>query len=205
MDLSLYPEAILGRARGIRLLILDVDGVLTDGRLYFDAKGETLKVFHVRDGHGIKMAQRGGIEVAMVSGRRSDAAFHRARELGITRFYEGVRDKVAILEELLAALNLTPAQVAAVGDELVDLPLFHRVGLGVAVADAVPEVKAAAHWVTTLPGGQWCGPGGLRPAPQGPGPVGGTRAPMAGAGCRLAACLALGAPPIPPRFARATV
>jgi 3-deoxy-D-manno-octulosonate 8-phosphate phosphatase (KDO 8-P phosphatase) len=74
--------------------------------------------------------------------------------LGITRFYEGVRDKVAILEELLAALNLTPPQVAAVGDELVDLPLFHRVGLGAAVADAVPEVRAAAHWVTTLPGGQ---------------------------------------------------
>jgi 3-deoxy-D-manno-octulosonate 8-phosphate phosphatase (KDO 8-P phosphatase) len=148
-----YPEEVLERARGIQLLILDVDGVLTDGRLYFDAKGETLKVFHVRDGHGIKMAQRGGIEVAMVSGRRSDAAFQRARELGITRFYEGVRDKVAILEELLAALNLTPLQVAAVGDELVDLPLFHRVGLGVAVADAVPEVLAAAHWVTRLPGG----------------------------------------------------
>ena len=74
MDLLPYPEEVLGRARGIRLLILDVDGVLTDGRLYFDAKGETLKVFHVRDGHGIKMAQRGGIEVALVSGRRSDAA-----------------------------------------------------------------------------------------------------------------------------------
>ena len=148
-----YPADVLTRASRIRLLILDIDGVLTDGRLYFDAKGETLKVFHARDGHGIKMAQKGGLEVAMVSGRRSDAAFHRARELGISRFYEGVRDKVAILEELLAALNLTPAEVAAVGDELVDLPLFHRVGLGVAVADAVPEVVAAAHWVTTLPGG----------------------------------------------------
>ncbi len=153
VDLSPYPEEVLARARAIRLLILDVDGVLTDGRLYFDAKGETLKVFHVRDGHGIKMLRRGGIEVAMVSGRRSDAAFHRARELDLTRYYEGVRDKVAIFEELLAALNLTPPQVAAVGDELVDLPLFHRVGLAVAVADAVPEVIAAAHWVTTLPGG----------------------------------------------------
>jgi 3-deoxy-D-manno-octulosonate 8-phosphate phosphatase (KDO 8-P phosphatase) len=155
MDLNVqtYPEDVITRASAIRLLILDVDGVLTDGRLYFDAKGETLKVFHVRDGHGIKMAQRGGIEVAMVSGRRSDAAFHRARELGISRFYEGVRDKVAILTELLAALNLKPAEVAAVGDELVDLPLFHRVGLGVAVADAVPEVKTAAHWITSLPGG----------------------------------------------------
>ncbi len=154
MDLPIYPEDVWARARRIRLLILDIDGVLTDGRLYFDAKGETLKVFHVRDGHGIKMAQRGGLEVALVSGRRSDAAFHRARELDISRFYEGVRDKVSILEELLAALNLTPPQVAAVGDELVDLPLFHRVGLGVAVADAAPEVRAAAHWVTSLPGGQ---------------------------------------------------
>jgi 3-deoxy-D-manno-octulosonate 8-phosphate phosphatase (KDO 8-P phosphatase) len=154
LDLPLYPEDVVVRARDIRLLILDVDGVLTDGRLYFDAKGETLKVFHVRDGHGIKMARQGGIEVALVSGRRSDAAFHRARELGITRFYEGVRDKVAILEELLAALNLTLREAAAVGDELVDLPLFHRVGLGVAVADAPPEVRAAAHWITTLPGGK---------------------------------------------------
>jgi len=149
-----YPPEVLTRARPIRLLILDVDGVLTDGSLYFDSKGETLKVFHVRDGHGIKMAQRAGLEVAFLSGRRSDAAYHRARELEINRFYEGVRDKVAILEELLAALNLTPAEVATVGDELVDLPLFHRVGLAVAVADAVPELKAAAHWVTRLPGGQ---------------------------------------------------
>ena len=158
MDLDLhlqqYPEDILTRASRVRLLILDIDGVLTDGSLFFDAKGGTLKVFNVQDGHGIKMAQRGGIEVALVSGRRSDAAFHRARELNINRFYEGVRDKVAILEELLAALNLTAQQVAAVGDDLVDLPLFHRVGLGVAVADAVPEAKVAAHWITSLPGGR---------------------------------------------------
>ena len=153
-DLQKYPEDVLTRASRIRLLILDIDGVLTDGRLYFDAKGESLKVFHVRDGHGIKMAQRGGLEVALVSGRRSDAAYHRARELGISRFYEGVRDKVTILEELLAALHLKAAEVAAVGDELVDLPLFHRVGLAVAVADAVPEVVAVAHWVTSLPGGR---------------------------------------------------
>jgi 3-deoxy-D-manno-octulosonate 8-phosphate phosphatase (KDO 8-P phosphatase) len=154
VELPKYPEEVLTRARGIRLLILDIDGVLTDGNLYYDATGETLKVFHVRDGHGIKMAQRAGIEVALVSGRRSDAAFHRSRELDITRFYERVRDKVAILEELLAALNLPPAAAAAVGDELVDLPLFQRVGLAVAVADAVPEVRAAAHWVTSLPGGK---------------------------------------------------
>jgi 3-deoxy-D-manno-octulosonate 8-phosphate phosphatase (KDO 8-P phosphatase) len=149
-----YPAAVVERAQAVRLLILDVDGVLTDGSLYFGPQGEALKVFHVRDGHGIKMVQQQGIEVAFLSGRRSDAAFHRARELGVSRFHEGVRDKVAVLEELLAALNLTPQAVAAVGDELVDLPLMLRVGLAVAVADAVPEVIAAAHWVTTLGGGQ---------------------------------------------------
>jgi 3-deoxy-D-manno-octulosonate 8-phosphate phosphatase (KDO 8-P phosphatase) len=142
------------RAKNIRLLILDVDGVLTDGRLYFDAKGEALKVFHVRDGHGIKMLQKAGIEVAFLSGRRSDAAYHRAKELGVNRFHEGLRDKVAVLEEIMAAMKIDAAAVAAVGDELVDLPLMRRVGLGVAVADAAPEVKAAAHLVTNLPGGQ---------------------------------------------------
>jgi 3-deoxy-D-manno-octulosonate 8-phosphate phosphatase (KDO 8-P phosphatase) len=149
-----YPSDIRQRARKIRLLLLDVDGVLTDGSLYFDAKGESHKVFHVRDGHGIKLAQQAGIEVAFLSGRRSDAAYHRARELGISRFYEGLRDKVAVLEELKAALGLAPEEVATVADDLVDLPLFSRVGLAVAVADAVAEVKAAAHWTTTLPGGK---------------------------------------------------
>jgi len=149
-----YPPAVWQRAQGIRLLILDVDGVLTDGRLYFDAQREALKVFHVRDGHGIKMAQRAGIEVAFLSGRRSDAAFHRARELGVNRFYEGIRDKVEVLGELTLALNLPEEAVATVGDEVVDLPLMGRVGLAVAVADAAPEVRAAAHWVTNLPGGR---------------------------------------------------
>jgi 3-deoxy-D-manno-octulosonate 8-phosphate phosphatase (KDO 8-P phosphatase) len=149
-----FPPDVWQRAQAIRLLILDVDGVLTDGCLYFGPKGETLKVFNVRDGHGLKMAQRAGIEVAFVSGRRSDAAYHRARELGISRFHEGVRDKVAVLEEIIAAMQIKPAEVAAVGDEVVDLPHMSRVGLAVAVADAVPEVRAAAHWVTSLPGGR---------------------------------------------------
>ena len=149
-----YPPDVYQRAQVIRLLILDVDGVLTDGRLYFGPKGETLKVFHVRDGHGLKMAQRAGIEVAFVSGRRSDAAYHRAIELGISRFHEGVRDKVAVMEEIMAAMQIQPAEVAAVGDDVVDLPIMSRAGLAVAVADAVPEVVAAAHWVTSLPGGR---------------------------------------------------
>jgi 3-deoxy-D-manno-octulosonate 8-phosphate phosphatase (KDO 8-P phosphatase) len=150
----MYPPDVWQRASRVRLLILDVDGVLTDGSLYFGPRDELFKVFHVRDGHGIKMAQRGGVEVAFLSGRRSDPAFLRAKELGVNRYYEGLRDKVPVLEELCNILGLSPEEVAAVGDELVDLPLFHRVGLAVAVADAVPEVKAAAHWVTVNPGGQ---------------------------------------------------
>lgn len=149
-----YPPEVRQRAARIRLLILDVDGVLTDGALYFGPREEIFKVFHVRDGHGIKMAQRGGIEVAFLSGRRSDPAFLRAKELGVSRYFEGLRDKVPVLEELCRTLGIAPDEAAAVGDELVDLPLFHRVGLAVAVADAVPEVRAAAHWVTENPGGR---------------------------------------------------
>ncbi len=153
MNSPVYPPEINERAKNIRLLILDVDGVLTDGSLYFGPAGEALKVFHVRDGHGIKMLQKTGIEVAFLSGRRSEAAWHRARELKVALFYEGLRDKVEVLEQLISSLNLKPLQVAAMGDDLVDLPIMARVGLAVAVADAAPEVLAAAHWVTTLPGG----------------------------------------------------
>ena len=127
----------------------------------------------MRDGHGIKLAQRAGIEVALLSGRRSDAAYHRARELGINRFHEGLRDKVAVLEEIMAALGIQASQVATVGDDLVDLPIMSRAGLAVAVADAVPEVLAAAHWVTSLTRRPRRRPPGLRPADPGPGQVGG--------------------------------
>lgn len=154
MNREAYPPEVWARAGRIRLLILDVDGVLTDGCLYFGPKDELFKVFHVRDGHGIKMARRAGLEVAFLSGRRSDPAFLRAKELGVSHYYEGIRDKLPVLEELCQKLGLTPDQVAAVGDELVDLPLFQRVGLAVAVADAVPEVRAQAHWVTANPGGR---------------------------------------------------
>jgi len=154
MNFQDYPEDIRRRAQTIRLLLLDVDGVLTDGRLYFGPQGETLKVFHVRDGHGLKMAQRAGIEVAFLSGRRSDAAYHRARELGINRFFEGLRDKLTVMREMEADLKISATQVAVVADDLVDLPIMARAGLAVAVADAAPEVAAAAHWVTQGPGGR---------------------------------------------------
>jgi 3-deoxy-D-manno-octulosonate 8-phosphate phosphatase (KDO 8-P phosphatase) len=140
-------------AAGIRLLLLDVDGVLTDGRLYYGAGGERLKVFHVRDGHGIKQVLGAGIQVSIISGRRSPAVAARCRELGVRELQQGVRDKLQAFERLCARLRLRPADCACVGDDVPDLPLMRRVRLSFAVADAHPEVRRAADIVTSLPGG----------------------------------------------------
>lgn len=139
--------------RGLRLLVLDVDGVLTDGRLYFGPQGEELKVFHVRDGHGIKSVMRAGLEVCVISGRRSEAVERRCRELGIRHVRQGIEDKSAALREILAELGRTPEQTACVGDDTPDLPVMALVALPVAVADAHPDVLAAARYVTRAPGG----------------------------------------------------
>jgi 3-deoxy-D-manno-octulosonate 8-phosphate phosphatase (KDO 8-P phosphatase) len=137
----------------IRLLVLDVDGVLTDGRLHFGARGEALKVFHVRDGYGIKQLDAAGVEVAVISGRRSKMVDVRCRELGVQHVYQGVEDKVATFEKLCARLKVEPAAAACVGDDVPDVPLMHKVALAFAVADAHPEAKRAADVVTTRPGG----------------------------------------------------
>ena len=147
-------DAILELARRVRLLALDVDGVLTDGRLYLSAAGEELKVFHVRDGSGLVALQRAGISVAIVSGRDSAAVVRRAAELGIAHVRQGVADKGAELERLLASLGVAPEATACVGDDTPDLPMLRRAGLAVAVADAHPSVLAAARWVTPSPGGR---------------------------------------------------
>lgn len=139
---------------GIQLLVLDVDGVLTDGRLYFGAEGEALKVFHVRDGHGLKLLQAAGVQLAVVSGRRSAAVEARMRELGIPTVQQGVADKVTVVTTLAAAAGIPLSAVACITDDTTDLPLMGTVGLAVAVADAHPAVLAAAHHITTLPGGQ---------------------------------------------------
>lgn len=137
----------------IELLILDVDGVLTDGRLYFGARGETLKVFHVRDGHGIKLLRGSGVEVAAVSGRRSAAVSRRMRELGVRHVQQGCKDKLAALGKLTRTLGISPLACACIVDDTPDLPLMASVGFAVAVQDAHPLVAAAAHWVTSAPGG----------------------------------------------------
>jgi 3-deoxy-D-manno-octulosonate 8-phosphate phosphatase (KDO 8-P phosphatase) len=147
-------DAVLERARNIRLLVLDVDGVLTDGRLYLSAAGEELKVFHVRDGSGLVAVQRAGITVAIISGRDSAAVTRRAAELGIRHVRQGVADKGAALDQLLEELGVSAAETACVGDDTPDVPMLRRAGLAIGVADAHPALLAAAHWVTHSNGGQ---------------------------------------------------
>ena len=142
------------RAAQIRLLVLDVDGVLTDGGICYTDAGEEIKCFHVRDGHGIRMVQQAGIEVALITGRQSAAVAHRAENLRIVHIHQGVRDKLAVLSSLQTTLGVSPLETAVVGDDLVDLAMMQRAGLAVAVADAPTEVKQRAHWVTSVPGGR---------------------------------------------------
>jgi 3-deoxy-D-manno-octulosonate 8-phosphate phosphatase (KDO 8-P phosphatase) len=141
------------RARAIRLALFDVDGVLTDGRLYYGPEGEAMKVFGILDGHGLRMLAASGVATGLLSGRRSEAAAARARELGMPHVILGVDDKLARFEALRADLGLDATQCAFVGDDLPDIPVLERCGFAVAVANAVPEVKAVAHWVTGAAGG----------------------------------------------------
>lgn len=138
----------------IRLLVLDVDGVMTDGRLYFGARGEALKVFHVRDGHGIKTLAAAGVEIAVISGRRSVFVTRRCRELGIRHVLQGIEDKAAEFESLRKKLGLTASVCACVGDDVMEVPMMRAAGLAFAVADAHAQAKRAAHVVTSLKGGR---------------------------------------------------
>ena len=146
-------QKTLDRASAIRLVIFDVDGVLTDGRLFFDPEGREFKAFHARDGLGIKMLQESGVKVAIISGRTSESVTHRMKALGIEHVYQGQQDKIRAFEALCSSFQLVSEQVAHVGDDLLDLPLMRRVGLAVAVNDAHHSIKPYAHWITTLPGG----------------------------------------------------
>lgn len=138
----------------IKLLVLDVDGVLTDGRLYFGARGETLKVFNVRDGHGIRLLQGSGVAVAAISGRRSAAVSARMRELGVRDVIQGCPDKVLALQRLARRRGIAPLACACMVDDTVDLPLMSAVGFAAAVADAHPLAQSAAHWVSAAGGGR---------------------------------------------------
>ena len=140
-------------AASIRLLVLDVDGTMTDGRLYFGPRGEALKVFNVRDGFGIKRLDAAGVRVAVISGRTSKMVDVRCRELGVEHVIQGAEDKVLAFEKLRKRLKIEASESACVGDDSPDVPLMRAVKLAFAVADAHPEALEAAHVVTARPGG----------------------------------------------------
>ncbi len=142
------------RASPIKLLVLDVDGVLTDGALYFGPAGEAVKRFHVRDGAGIKAAIATGIAIAVVSGRSFSGTVERMKELGVTDVIQAVSDKVTSVETLMAKDNLSWSEVAVICDDTTDLALMGKAGLAIAVADAHTSVIQAAHWCTAFNGGQ---------------------------------------------------
>lgn len=154
MYLADLPADLLARAARIRVAVFDVDGTLTDGRLWYGEDGRETKVFHVHDGLGLKRLQANGVQVAIITARISHPVALRAEELDIAHVYQGQGDKRGCLLELLDALKLAPEQAAFVGDDLPDLPAMRIAGLAVAVANAHPWVSEQAHWQTRLGGGR---------------------------------------------------
>lgn len=149
-----HPSAtLITKARQIQLLVLDVDGVLSDGRLYFSNGGEEIKNFHIQDGLGIKLLARGGVETAIITGRSSNIVARRAEQLGIRHVMQGREDKLAALQELCTLQVLDLNRIAYMGDDLPDLAAIRRVGLGLTVANANPVVRAHADWVSQYNGG----------------------------------------------------
>ncbi len=142
------------KAKKIKLLLLDVDGVLTNGSIILDNRGNELKAFHVRDGHGIKLAQRAGIIIGIITGRKSEAVNIRARELGIQEVHQDARDKIAAYEALIAKYGVRDDEVAYMGDDVVDRDIFKRVGIAVAVSDADPAVRPHVDMITKAEGGR---------------------------------------------------
>ncbi len=149
-----YSESLLSKARQIKLLICDVDGVLSNGRVYYTNQGEEIKSFNIKDGLGIKQLLNNDIQVAIITGRQSLIVEKRASELGIPYIYQGKTDKKSAYQEIIQQLNITENQVAHVGDDLPDLPLILRSGLGICVADGYYLVQQKADWVTQNIGGQ---------------------------------------------------
>ncbi|MFA5704028.1 MAG: HAD hydrolase family protein [Advenella sp.] len=151
--LSKVPAHIREIAATIKLVAFDVDGVLTDGSLWYGENGEQLKRFHSLDGHGLKMLQQSGIMVALVTGREGPVVPRRAAELGIGELYQNVRDKSQLIEELASRHGIGLEQIAFMGDDIIDLPAMHKSGLSISVPNAPSYIIQAAQWVTSLPGG----------------------------------------------------
>lgn len=147
-------DEVYARARRVKLIIFDVDGVLTDGSLFYGDDGQEYKAFNSLDGHGIKMLCASGVEAAIITGRTSHVVLHRAKNLNIGRIYQGADDKLESYRALLADTGLTPEQTAYMGDDVIDLPVLKRCGLAVSVPSAPERVRAQVHYVTQARGGQ---------------------------------------------------
>lgn len=147
-------QDILKKAQIVKLVVFDVDGVLTDGSLYLTEAGEEIKAFNSKDGHGMKMLQQSGVDIAIITGRTSSIVSHRMQELGVKHVYQGKKDKLPAFNELLEKTGLTAEEVAYVGDDIVDLPVMSRAGLAITVADGHEFVKQHAHWKTRSKGGR---------------------------------------------------
>ncbi|HYA86793.1 MAG TPA: HAD-IIIA family hydrolase [Nitrospirota bacterium] len=147
-------QILQSKAKKIKLLLLDVDGVLTNGTIILDNQGNELKAFHVRDGHGIKLAQRAGIVIGIITGRKSEVVNIRARELGIEEVYQGAFKKIEVYEALLAKYGVHDGEVAYMGDDVVDVDIFKRVGVAVTVSDADPAVRPYVDMITKTEGGR---------------------------------------------------
>ncbi len=152
-DAHVDSDAV-ARAARIRLMIFDVDGILTDGSLHFGAEGEVIKTFNVLDGHGIKLLQQSGVAAAIVSARQSPIVARRAADLGIAQVHQGMRDKRIAFEQLMAHNNLCPAACGFAGDDIIDLPILTRAGFAASVPNGHAEVRARVHYVTQAGGGR---------------------------------------------------
>lgn len=147
-------QSLQSKAKKIKLLLLDVDGVLTNGTIILDNQGNELKAFHVRDGHGIKLAQRAGIVMGIITGRKSEVVNIRARELGIEEVHQGALKKIEVYESILAKYGVDDKEVAYMGDDIVDVDIFKRVGVAVTVSDADPSVRPYVDMITKTAGGR---------------------------------------------------
>jgi 3-deoxy-D-manno-octulosonate 8-phosphate phosphatase (KDO 8-P phosphatase) len=153
IDRSAYDPLLVERARRVRLLALDVDGVLTDGRIYYDDRGAETKAFSTRDGLGLRLLAENGILLALITARQSEIVARRAANLGITHVYQGRDNKLEAFHHLLGDTGLDESAACYAGDDWLDIPVLDRVGLAVTVADADPVVRGRVHWVTSRPGG----------------------------------------------------
>ncbi len=151
---KMIKEELMNKARRVKLLVLDVDGVLTDGRIIVNDSGIESKEFDVRDGHGLKLLIGCGIEVVLLTGRKSAAVHWRAEDLGIAEVHQGVKNKGEVFAEIITRRHISPEETAFIGDDIVDIPVLKKAGFSIAVADAVWEARKNADYVTNRPGGR---------------------------------------------------